>query len=101
MASLDHRSLNLDDVVSYPVNSHQNLRAIEHFRGPDRGIGQVSVSVCVVTRVRVCVCVYVCMSLTALPHYCTDPGVGWAMVGVPPSCALLGEFAIGAWVSLS
>jgi len=29
-----------------------------------------------------------------------DPYVSWGMVGVPSSCALLGEFAIGAWVLL-
>jgi len=37
-----------------------------------------------------------CLSLTAFPHYCTDPDVTCGMVGVPPSCALLGGFAIGA-----
>jgi len=35
------------------------------------------------------VCVSVCVSLTAFPHYCTDPDVTWGMVGVPSSCALL------------
>jgi len=39
-----------------------------------------------------------CLSLVAFPHYYTDPDVTW--VGVPSSCALLGEFAIGARVSL-
>jgi len=47
---------------------------------------------------RLCVCV--CLSLAACPHYCTDPDVTCGMVGVPCSCALLGGFAIGAWVSL-
>jgi len=32
--------------------------------------------------------------------YCTDPDVSWGMIGVPPSYALLGGFAIGARVSL-
>jgi len=32
----------------------------------------------------------VCLSAVACPHYCTDPDVTWGMVGVPPSCALLG-----------
>jgi len=42
----------------------------------------------------------VCLSLAAFPHYYTDPHVTWRMVGVPPSCALFGGFAIGARVSL-
>jgi len=46
------------------------------------------------------VCVSVCLTLTAFPYYCTNPDVTWGMVGVPPSCALLGVFAIGARVSL-
>jgi len=46
------------------------------------------------------VCESVCLSLAALPHYCTDPDVTWVMVGVPSSCALLSGFAIGARVSL-
>jgi len=37
-------------------------------------------------------CVFVCLSLAAFPHYCTDPDVSWGMV--------LGKFAIGARVSL-
>jgi len=45
---------------------------------------------------RICLCV--CLSATAFPHYCTDPDVTWGIVGVPSSCALLGEFAIGARV---
>jgi len=46
--------------------------------------------------------VFVCPSLAAFPHYCTDRDVTWGMVGarVPSSCALLGGFAIGARVSL-
>jgi len=44
--------------------------------------------------------VSVCLSVAAFPHYCTDPDVTWGMVGVPPSCALLGGFAISARVSL-
>jgi len=44
--------------------------------------------------------VCVCLSLAAFTHYFTDPDVSWGMVGVPSSCALLGEFAIDAWVSL-
>ena len=47
-----------------------------------------------------CVCVSVSLSLTAFPHYCMDSDITWGMVGVPPSCALLGRFAIGARVSL-
>ena len=46
---------------------------------------------------RLCVCVCVCVSAAASPHYCTDPDVTW---GMPPSCALLGRFAIGARVAL-
>jgi len=46
---------------------------------------------------RLCVCL---LSIAAFPHYCMDPDVTWGMVGVPPSCALLGGFAIGARVSL-
>ena len=45
-------------------------------------------------------CLSVSLSLTAFPHYCTDPDVAWGMAGVPLSCALLGRFAIGARVSL-
>jgi len=41
-----------------------------------------------------------CPSLTAFPHYCTDPNITWGMVGVPSSCALLGGFAICARISL-
>jgi len=44
----------------------------------------------------VCVCLSVCLFLAACPHYCTDPGITWGIVGVPPSCVLLGGFAIGA-----
>ena len=46
------------------------------------------------------ICLCVCLSLAAFPHYCTDAGVNWAMVGMPSSWALLGRFAIGAWVLL-
>jgi len=46
------------------------------------------------------VCLCVCLSFPAFPRYCTDPDVSWGMVGVPSSCALLGGFAIGSWVSL-
>jgi len=45
----------------------------------------------------------VCLPVAIFPHYCTDPGVTWRdgrTVGVPPSCALLGRFAICARVSL-
>jgi len=46
------------------------------------------------------VCVSVCLSLTAFPHYCTDPDVtGGNGRGAPSSCALLGGFAVGARVS--
>jgi len=41
-------------------------------------------------------CLCVCLSLTACPHYCMDPGVSWGMVWLPSSYALLGRFAIGA-----
>ena len=44
-----------------------------------------------------CVCVSVCLSLAAFSYCCTDPAVSWGMHG---SCALLGEFSIGALVSL-
>jgi len=27
---------------------------------------------------------YVCLSLAACPHYCTDPDVTWGMVGGAP-----------------
>ena len=47
-----------------------------------------------------CLCVCVCLSLAACPHYCTDPDVTWGIIGMPPSCALLGGFATGARVSL-
>jgi len=48
---------------------------------------------------RLCVCV--CLSSAACPHYCTDPDVTWGSGrGCPPSCALLGGFAIGARVAL-
>ena len=45
---------------------------------------------------RLCVCLCVCLSVAACPHYCTDPDVTWGVVGMPPSCALLGGFATGA-----
>jgi len=44
--------------------------------------------------------VYVCLSVVALSHYCTDPDVTWRNGRVPPSCALLGRLATGAQVSL-
>jgi len=50
--------------------------------------------------VRLSVCVSVCLSIAAFQHYCMDPDVSWGIVGVPPSCALLGGFAISARVSL-
>jgi len=46
------------------------------------------------------VCLSVCLSAAVYPHYCTDPDVSWGWYGVPPSCALLGGFAISARVSL-
>jgi len=52
---------------------------------------------------RICVSVYVCVCLSAAvrPHYCTDPDVTSGRGrGCPPSCALLGGFAIGARVAL-
>jgi len=42
----------------------------------------------------------VCLSAAVRPHYCTGPDVTWGVVEVPPSCALLGGFAIGAPVAL-
>jgi len=39
----------------------------------------------------------VCLSLAAFSHYCTDPDVTSEN---GRRCALLGGFAIGAWVSL-
>jgi len=48
---------------------------------------------------RLCVCL--CLSAAACPHCCTDPDVTWGTgAGCPPSCALLGGFAIGARVAL-
>jgi len=38
---------------------------------------------------------YVCLSLVACPHNYMDLDVTFGNGGVPPSCALLGEFAIG------
>jgi len=47
--------------------------------------------------VRLCVC----LSAAVRPHYCMDPDVTWGRGrGCPPSCALLGGFAIGARVAL-
>jgi len=51
-------------------------------------------------RLSVCLCVCPCVRGRMPMHYCTDPDVTWGMVGVPPSCALLGGFAIGARVTL-
>jgi len=48
---------------------------------------------------RLCVCLSVCLSAAACPHYCTDLDITWGVVGDPPSCALLGRFAIGARVA--
>ena len=45
--------------------------------------------------------VSVCLSAALRSHYCTDPDVTWERGrGCPPSCALLGGFAIGARVAL-
>jgi len=41
-----------------------------------------------------------CLSSLHAYIYCIEQDVTWGMVGVPPSCALLGRFAIGARVSL-
>jgi len=49
---------------------------------------------------RLCVCVCLCLSAAVRPHYCTDPDVTWGVVEAAPSCAQLGEFALGAWVAL-
>ena len=47
------------------------------------------------------VCLSGCLSVCGhMPQYCTDPDVTWGVVGDAPSCALLGGFAIGAWVAL-
>jgi len=43
-------------------------------------------------------CLSVSLSAAACLHYCTDPDVTWRCM--PPSCALLGGFAIGAWVAV-
>jgi len=52
-------------------------------------------------RLCVCVCLSVCLSAAVRPHYCTDPDVTWGRGrGCPPSCALLGGFAIVARVAL-
>ena len=45
------------------------------------------------------ICECVCVSLTAFPHYCMDPDVTWGNGRGAPCCALLGRFAICAWVS--
>jgi len=47
-----------------------------------------------------CASVCVCLSVATCPHYCVDPDVTRGMVGLPPSCAVLGRFAIGARVAL-
>jgi len=51
---------------------------------------------------RLCVCLFDCLSAAACPQYCTDPDVtfGNGRGYAPPSCALLGGFAIGARVAL-
>ena len=48
------------------------------------------------SRVSVCVCLF----LAAFLCYCMDPDVTWGTIGVPPSRALLGGFAVGARVLL-
>jgi len=61
------------------------------------------VCLCVCVCVCVCLSVYVsvCLSAAVRPHYCTDLDVTWGRNrGCPPSCALLGGFAIGARVAL-
>jgi len=47
-------------------------------------------------------CICVCpKSLASVAHYYTDPDVTRMNgIGLPPSCALLGGFAMGARVSL-
>jgi len=54
----------------------------------------------VVTRVSVCLCV--CVSVRGrMPTLLHGPGCKtWGVVGMPPSCALLGGLAIGARVAL-
>jgi len=43
----------------------------------------------------------VCLSVRGrMPEYCTDPDVTWGTVGVPPSCAPLGGFAIRERIAL-
>jgi len=42
----------------------------------------------------------VCLSAAVRPHYCTDLDVTWGHGSLPPSCALLGGFAIGTRVAL-
>ena len=50
---------------------------------------------------RLYVCLSVCPQPNAYIHYCTDPDVTWRSGrGCPPSCSLLGGFAIGARVAL-
>jgi len=44
--------------------------------------------------------VCLCLSTATCPHYRMDPDVTWGNGRGPPSCALLGRFAIGAWVLL-
>jgi len=47
-------------------------------------------------RARLHVCLSVFLSAAACPHYCADPDATWGIIGVIPSCAPLGGFAIGA-----
>jgi len=56
---------------------------------------------CVHARLSICVSVCVSVSAAACPHYCTDPDATYGSDReCPPSCALLGGFAIGARVAL-
>ena len=102
---------------------HDDTHAYEHFLKTSAGLG-FSLVLCVclgfsilcffLVQLRLlCSCVVtfrvsrrhssvcVCLSAAACPHYCMDPDVTsgkWYMV--PPSCALLGGFAISAHVAL-
>jgi len=40
------------------------------------------------------------LSMAVCLHYRSDPDVTWGVVGMPPSCALLGGLAIDTWVAL-
>jgi len=74
----------------------------------DKAVGETAMHIYIyisremyIGHARLCVCLSVCLSAATCPLYCRDSGVTWGnVVGPLYSCALLGGFAIGAWVSL-